>query len=130
MSWKLILVLIARVVLMIVEETRIPGRRQTNFRSIPPTSQSNFVHNVHWNLDQPFCGVGKIKLCSIEIWFANCWLTVLVCNSCTKYADRPVIIHDCTPDCRPVSCFLFFIGMDAWVTSQLNVSLIRNHVRG
>ena len=46
--------------------------------------------------------------------------TVPTFNSCPKYGGIPSRIHDRTPDCLPI-----FLGMDACMTSQLNVALIR-----
>ena len=45
--------------------------------------------------------------------------TVPTLNSCTKCVGSPGIIHDRTTDCQPS-----FMGMDARMTSQLNVTLI------
>ena len=45
------------------------------------------------------------------------YYTVSTFNSCTKCVCNPGVIHDRTPGCHPVSW--------AWMTSQLNVSLIR-----
>ena len=42
------------------------------------------------------------------------------CNSCTKCVGSPGIIHDCSPDCNPN-----FLGINACITSQLNVALIQ-----
>ena len=44
--------------------------------------------------------------------------TVAVFNSCTKLAGCPGIVHNHTSDCP--DCYL---GMDACVTSRLNVAL-------
>ena len=53
----------------------------------------------------------------------NLRATVPTFNSCSKCTGSMVIIHDCMPDCHS------FLGMDAWMTSQMKVALIRN-VRG
>ena len=45
--------------------------------------------------------------------------TVMMLNSCTRCMGSPGIIHDCMPNLPPS-----YVGMDAWMTSQLNVALI------
>ena len=47
-------------------------------------------------------------------------ITGPVVNSYTKFVGSPEILHDHAPDCHPS-----FMGMDAWMTPQLNIALIR-----
>ena len=49
-------------------------------------------------------------------------LTLPTYNSCTRCVGSFSTIHDRSPDCHPVS--------SAWMTSQLNVALIRKPLIG
>ena len=46
--------------------------------------------------------------------------TVPTFNSCTKWMGSPGIINNHMPDCYPI-----FLGIDVWMTLQMNVVLIR-----
>ena len=61
--------------------------------------------NLELRFSSPFCHIAA---------------TVPKFSSCTKYVGSPGRIHDRTPDCHT-----FLLGMDARMTLQLNVALIR-----
>ena len=65
-------------------------------------------------------GGGDGLLCAIFLAFLSVYLsTVMTLNSCTKCVGSTGRIHDCTPDCHPVSRAWL-----TWMTSQLNAALM------
>ena len=65
--------------------------------------------------------IGLVLLCRLRHGLLfHCVNTVPTLNSCTKCVGSLGIIHDRTPICHPVFC-----GMNAYMTSWLNIAFIR-----